>query len=574
VGTYDIGFAAVYGDASTYSLDISKLYLFNREAAIAAGCDETTLSSASFADRYKTVTAWKQIGSGNVTSHFSDGDKSLFTVGSDIFGKDGDDGLYVVAENAIADSAGSFYRYGGKLYLTDGQRIISVGEKSVTVPIPYIPVYARSCSQDGATFTAGEPLNIFCHYAKVEFDDSSELTRIIPAELFCGGTCTVYRSGTVLMSPSTYTFTVADGVGTLTLAVQTNATLPVCVSLSSSSSEGKLSYGGFAPARLAFCSSKTPLTVGTSSDGIRTAIAAGSGGLLYLMKQYGEAYVGDDFTAEYVGGEITALTPYDGGFFVLLSDSVKKLAGADGAMTISDFRGDAGCDAPKSVTQCGDMTVFAGLGGIYYICRYGITDRDESRRASLCASSALSEVGASDIIASEGIFTGEKYYLFAGDTALVWDVYAKAPQSKGSESDEKKLVWYALSLEGMRGVLGTSGGKVYYLADDGVRYFSFGDADGICPSCEFHSAVYYPEDVLTEKLLCKIEVCATLEDSATLSVYCDGIRLPDEYTLHASGENSVYKIGLPPRKFRGIAFGISGTKFKLIGLKAEYYTEV
>lgn len=571
--TYRICFTAVYGTESTYSLFVKKLYLFDSGAAIGAGCETETLSSASFSGRYNTVTAWKQIGSGKVSARFSDGGICRFAVGAGVFARDGDE-ISAINENALMYGAGAFYRYCGGLYLTDGDRILSVGDDGTALQTPYIPVYAKNCSQDGTSFTAGEPLNIYSHYVKVEFAVSSELTRIIPPELFCSGTCTVYRSGTVEMSSSLYSFAVADGVGTLTLNTQTGATLTAVVGLSSEKSDGRISFGGFSSAREAFGTDKA-ITVKTGSDGLRTVISA-DGDEVLLMKQYGVAYVGDDYVRLNTGGTISALTPYDGGYFAFATDFVKRVTvGEDGSLSLIPFFGDIGCDAPKSVVKCADKTVFGNSGGgIYYIDRYGISERDVCRRVSLCVSGVLAGISKADIAASEGVFSDEKYYLFAGDTALVWDIYAKAPSSGGSESDEKKLVWYALKTDGMRGIIDAWGGKIYYLGNGGVKCFSLGKAGATCPDSIFSSAVYYPESATEEKLLCGVSVTATLTDAATLCIYCDGEKLPDEYTLSPSEENRLYKIRLPMRKFRGISASISGKKLALISFAFEYYNKI
>ena len=137
-----------------------------------------------------------------------------------------------------------------------------------------------------------------------------------------------------------------------------------------------------------------------------------------------------------------------------------------------------------------------------------------------------------------------------------------------SAPDERKLVWYKVSLEGFGGIVGSGGGKIYYTSGGEIKSFSFlpGNGEG-----SFESEVLYPEGIFAEKKICGIRISARLGEKATLSFRLDGERQPDEYTLCPSAKAGVYTVALHERSFYGFSVEISGEDFELYGIGAEYY---
>lgn len=125
----------------------------------------------------------------------------------------------------------------------------------------------------------------------------------------------------------------------------------------------------------------------------------------------------------------------------------------------------------------------------------GETSLDVCRRVSAAVSDEFSAMMLSGkettAVCSDG-----KYFLFAGEEALVWDEYEKRPASVLSAPDERKLVWYKVSLEGFGGIVGSGGGKIYYTSGGEIKSFHF------CPETEkeaLKAKFFIPKEYLPKR---------------------------------------------------------------------------
>ncbi len=561
-GKYYIGMAPVYegsdeASGGYYSADITKLYLYDTADAQENGVSESALLSADFDGRYYSASTSKVFSGGKVFARYEYGGSKYFATADGIFRTDGES-LYVVCQDRHAEK-GAFYTVGSGLYFADGDRVLEIYEYRSAVA-DEDPTTYTGCSYDGAEYTVGKsnPLSL---YADVVFDASTERTRKLPSAVnFQQGEYTVFESNGRVLSSSEYTASIYNGKLVIALTCENLEKLTVRVKLTSAVTDKT------ADIRAAFYGGT--LTDG-GEDGTSKKLTGFYRDKVYLFSMQSAHRADPDVQSVSAGDTITALISAGEGRFVFTERSVKKvIVSEDGTLSVAPVKNGFGCDVSGSAVAFGDSVYFANTyGGVYFMDKDGETSLDVCRRVSAAVSdefSAMTQSGKeTTAVCSDG-----RYFLFAGEEALVWDEYEKRPASVLSAPDERKLVWYTVSLEGFGGIIGTGGGKIYYTSGGAIKYFSFlpGNGEG-----SFESEILYPEGIFAEKKICKIRISARLGEKAVLSFCLDGERQPDEYTLCPSGKAGVYTVALFGRDFYGFSVKISGGDFELYGIGAEYY---
>lgn len=561
-GKYYIGIAPVYEGSDNevsgyYSADITKLYLYDVADAEENGVSESILISADFDGRYYSLSTVKNFSGGKVFARYEYGGSKYFATADGIFRTDGEK-LCVLCSGRHAKE-GAFYTIGSGLYFADGDRVLKIyeyrSEEADEEPTTY-----TGCSYDGTEYTEGEsnPLSL---YADVVFNASTERTRKLPSAVnFQQGEYTVFESNGRVLSSSEYTASIYNGKLIIALVDENLEKLTVRVRLASAVTDRT------ADVRAAFYGGTL---IDEGEDGASKKLIGFYRDKVYLFSMTGAHRVDPEVQSVSAGDTITALISAGDSRFVFTEKSIKKVIISEtGVLSVIPVKNGFGCDVAGSAVAFGDSVYFANTyGGIYFMDKDGETSLDVCRRVSAAVSDEFSAMMLSGketmAVCSDG-----KYFLFAGEEALVWDEYEKRPASVLSAPDERKLVWYKVSLEGFGGIVGSGGGEIYYTSGGEIKSFSFlpGNGEG-----SFESEVLYPEGIFAEKKICGIRISARLGEKATLSFRLDGERQPDEYTLCPSAKAGVYTVALPERSFYGFSVEISGEDFELYGIGAEYY---
>lgn len=561
-GKYYIGMAPVYEGSDKavsgyYSAGITKLYLYDVSDAADNGVIESSLSCIDFDGRYYSSSAVKVFSGGKVFARYEYGGSNYFATAEGVFRTDGE-GLYVICSGRHTNE-GAFYTVGSGLYFADGDRVLKIYEYRSEVSEEEPTTYS-DCNCDGTEYTAGK-VNPLSLYADVIFNASTERTRKLPAAVnYQQGEYTVFDSDGRVLSSSEYTSNIYNGKLIIALTEENLKKLTVRVKLAAAVTDKT------ADIRAAFYGGTL---IDEGEDGSSRKLIGFYQDKVYLFSMTGAHRAEPDVQSVSAGDIITALISAGESRFVFTEKSIKKVIISDeGKLSVVPVKNGFGCDVPGSAVAFGDSVYFANTyGGVYFMDKDGETSLDVCRRVSAAVSDEFSAMILSGK-ETASVCSDGKYFLFAGDEALVWDEYEKRPSAVLSAPDERKLVWYRIKLADFGGIVGSGGGKIYYTSGGKIKSFSFlpGNGEG-----SFESEALYPDGIFAEKKICGIRISARLGEKATLSFCLDGEKQPDEYTLCSGGKVGVYTVALPGRNFYGFSLGVSGEDFEIYGIGAEYY---
>lgn len=493
------------------------------------------------------------------------GDELFFSSGRDICKADENGAFCVIGANVLTEEADKAYYAAGKVIFTENGTLYSVVEGAAAIEKPYIPLVATDCDDEGRTFDLNEKINILSTMVDIQFGISYEETRITPASFPLESVDGIFYPDGTKMAASDYTVVISNvGQATVTLAETTSKKLTVRGTLKNSERQK------FVSAVSAF-SGRTPLNEVSSSEGKKRMLAF-DGVTIYLFELIGATYVPEDFVTLAADESITAVLPYDDGWFVFTANAVKRLEIDENGMTLYPFKRDFGCDMPGSAVSEKDKIIFADKNmGVYFIDRYNVGDRDVSRKISANVDEQLKEADEDDVKNATGVVAGGKYYLFCGDKVLVWDQAKRTPAaSQNSEKDERKLVWYEIDGIGSVKALGAVGEKVFFCGSRGVGYLVCRATEAGSLEGKFSSGRIDAEKI-GEKTAESVSVYAKIDGKSTMNVLMDGEVTPYKFSFAGEGKPRVYTVRLPARKFNSIGFEMTGKNMTLFGYEIKYY---
>lgn len=494
-----------------------------------------------------------------------DGNTLYFSAGRDICRVNEDGTFSLIGANILTTEAGKAYAAGGKVIFTEGSALFSARNNTVIAEEPYIPCVVSDCTDDGRTYTVGEKMNILTAKVNIEYDVSYDNTRVTPQLIKLASVDGIYFPNGTKMATSNYSVTI-DGIGqaTITLVEETSQRLTVRGTVRQSE------ISAYSDAASAF-TGNAPMCEVYSTEGGKTVLTFDRK-TLYLFDLVGSTYIPCQYTTVDTDEEITAVLPYDDGWFVFTQNTIKRLEITDGAMTLKPFKRDFGCDMPQSAVSERDKVIFADKDmGIYYIDRYNVNDKDVSRRISANIDGMLREIDPDEMENAAAIVACGKYYLFCKDKIFVWDQMKKTPSAaQNTEADEKKLVWYKICGIGDVKPIGALGEKVFFCGEDGTGYFVCREADGDSLEGEFSSGRLDAGKVGV-KTAESISIHAKTVGKSTMEVIADGKITPYKFTFCGEGEEKTYTVRLPAKKFNSIGFKINGKNLTLYGYEIKYY---
>ena len=429
--------------------------LHSRADTVSQAVNVRTDSSGALIAVSAPVTAFDgTVGAGEIVFSCYDDGIWLFRKGNTLYAVK-DRTLSVVGTAGMLQSEKSaVYTADGIFCVVDGDSIYMIDrDLTVSTPEPYIPTCYTEVSADGTIKSESEKPNLFCRYIDIIFEAESSPTRKIPPDIAVDASYIRIwdlTNGSELGDPD-FNF---DGE-TIQFFGLYSRKFRVRLKLADSGASSQLSYASLEalrefvshPEKVILISLSSPRLAYLSFGGenrkwITVLKMDGASDFLYLSE--------DNIIRKEYPERIASIVEYSDGYLVFSAGAVKKLfvtEDENGApvFEIKSFKNDFGSDMPGSICGFDDKILFANSrGGVYYVNKFGISERDVSRHISRNIeqgengffSHTEEEYAAACAACAFG-----RYMLTVGDMTYIWDYTAKLPSGTQSREDENKMVW-------------------------------------------------------------------------------------------------------------------------------------
>ncbi len=511
---------------------------------------------------------------GEVTSHcYADG-VWLFRKGRTLYARIGETISIVGTEDMLTMETGHIYDTEGTFFVVDGMDVWAVGrDLSVRKLEQEIPIYAVNVERDGVGFDQDTGANPYTPYVDIVLSNETAYTQYLPNFIaYDPNDITIFLAGTSEeMSSENYAFG-ADFI--LFLDVHPGR-CRLRLKLIDSDDTSKLSLRNLSQLR-DFLETPNKLYAYTDAAGNAYFLTWQDREVVLIRREEDMfSHFSDQLTTRFSMGEtVTAVIPYADGYFVFAENIVKKLyfsmdeSGVLSAKT-EIFKQDFGSDMPGSVCAFDDKILFASSrGGIFYVNKFGITERDASRKIS-----ENIEEGAlgffshteEEYRAAKGVCAFGRYFLTVGTSTYIWDYAKKLPTSTLSLSDEEAMVWTVSDrFDGMH-FLQNLVGRLYLwdTKTQTLRFFegehgaeSGGESSFVTSSFDFNQA--------GEKVLTEIGIRYRSASALSVSLIFDGEASSAVYTLPAQEVSKTVKIFPYAKKFEKISVSVSSPSFSAV----------
>lgn len=464
--------------------------------------------------------------------------------------------LYAMRDGSLSvvGTAGQFtsekttaYPYAGGFYIVDGDMLYFLDREWNLTPVePYIPTCYTDVSADGSVKTESEKPNLFCQYIEIVLAAEGSSTRKIPPEIaFDPSYIRIWDlAGAELGDPD---FNFENGE-ILFFGVYSKQ-FRVRLKLAASDDPEKLSDTSLGILRDAVaCPEKMYPLRSFAGGGFLTYGGENGMWISLLMPDpvNGFRYLTEDNIIRMNYGEtITSIAEYSDGYLVFSAGTVKNMTVSTGegetpVFEFRQFKNDFGSDMPGSVCGFDDKILFANSeGGVFYINKFGIEERDVSRHISAGIEKGVHGFfshTAEEYAAASAVCAFGKYMLTVGDITYIWDYTAKLPASTQSHEDERKMVWTLCDSIKPSSYLVQRMRKLYYVdrTTDEIWYLSgwTSDSDAVHPRVSTAESDF---GFGAEKTILGLSVRYRSSDTVTLKLSFDGVLSPYEYHLPAAG---------------------------------------
>ncbi len=449
----------------------------------------------------------------------------------------GTSGLFTSEKTAIYDT-------GDEFYIIDGDTVYRLDRTlALSQPEQYIPTCYTEVSADGKNKTEVEKPNLFCPYIEISLSAESSPTRKIPPDIAVDSSyIRIWDSFGEELADMDFNFE----EGEIKFFGIYSQEFKVRLKLIESDDPVKLSLTSLESLReIISCPGR--LQIVTMPSGNRYYLSYGREDGKKLTAFLPDSFHGFGYLSEknIVQKEyyetVSSVIEYSDGYLVFSAGSVKKLALSEDEnggllFTIRLFKNDFGSDMPGSICSFDDKILFAtSHGGVYYINKFGIEERDVSRHISACierGKNGFFSHTATEYAAATAICAFGKYMLTVGNMSYIWDYTAKMPSGTQSREDENKMVWTMCDSILPSCYLGQQMQKLYFTdrTTENIRCFTAG-AEG---SGTMHSCIQTIEDdfgVEEDKLILGLSVRYRSLGEVTLKIAFDGVISPCCYIL-------------------------------------------
>ena len=548
---------------------------FLRRGALETVCPPSKIGELALADA----------GAGSVVkAKCSASGVDVLRVGRSIYAKNASDVFSRVSQNCFAANSNTvMFHDDGKFYMTDGTQLLSVSDALVYgTASTYIPTVLKFTS---ATSTVGEEYekpNALSDCVKFEYS-LSESTNIIylPRSAKISAVVEVkYKNGTSYSGTCTF---VSQSM-TLGFSTAISGDFYITFRLGTSTDESQLSLSTFKKVRDVLYSATRIADVSPGITGMKKTLMLSSGDTVYALGMRDGVYVYPDAIIRYsVGEQVTAMLNYSDGVIIFTPSGAifARPEGSDiysASIYTKTLKRDFGCDMPGSAVGFDDKIFFANTeGGIYYIDKFGLTERDGSCHISTLIDGELLANTKSDLIGAVAVASGTSYYISVGGVVYVWN-YSEGKPSSPDVSEEKKLGYVFSRLDAVDAgdFIGVRGGKVYSIEKTTGYVYRFDENASAASTSEIGTEIEtFPSDLGTphEKVMTRLLVSAELSSGATVRVYFDGVEAKSVYTLTKPELDGVCSFIIKPErhKFRNVKIKITSSRpLTLCGLEFSF----
>ena len=346
----------------------------------------------------------------------------------------------------------AIYHAGDRFYILDGDAVYMVDrELNLTQPEQYIPTCYTDVSDDGTVKTEAEEPNLFCRYIEIVLAVESVPmpSRTIPTDIAYDPTyIRIWDASGAELGDSQFNFE----NGEIYFFGFYSQKFVVRLKLIESEDMSKLSYTSLCKKREVLVCPERILSL---PEGRGYLYYGGESGAQIIMLRpnpvYGFGYLSENnIIRKDYGQIISSVVEYSDGYLVFSAETIKKMSVSEddtGApvFLFETFKSDFGSDMPGSVCGFDDKIIFANSqGGVFYINKFGIEERDVSRHISFVIEQG--EKGffshtSEEYDAAAAICAFGKYMLTVGNITYIWDYTARLPSATQSREDENKMVW-------------------------------------------------------------------------------------------------------------------------------------
>lgn len=498
----------------------------------------------------------------------------VFRVGRSLYAKNASDTVSRIQQNFFASGTNTvIFHDNGTFYMTDGSRILTVTDSLATgTANPYIPTVLKFNSATDTTGTEYEKPNALSDNVKFHYSLSEPTTIIyLPSSVKLASVVEVkYDNGSTY--GGTCTLVTQAGTTTLGFSSEINGNFSVTLRLGTSTDDGVLSLSSFSAVRNALYSATHLAVLYPGFGGMKMTLMLAVGQSVCALGVKEGLYVSPDSQiVSPIGQTPSAMLNYSDGALVFTPSSVifarASGGGSDAVIEMKTIKRDVGCDMPGSAVGFDDRIFFANTeGGIYYIDKFGLTDRDGSCRVSSLIDGELLANTRSALEGAVAIADGTSYYLSVGGVVYVWR-YADGKPSSPDESEEKKLGYSFSRLTSVDAgdFIGTRGGKVYMIAKSNGYVYRFDENASPAATANVATEIETNADCLGtphEKVMTSLVVSAELSQNATVRVYYDGVEAKSTYTLTKPSIGGVcsFIVRAERHKFRALKIRITATR--------------
>lgn len=476
-------------------------------------------------------------------------------------------------ENMMEETYGAIYYADGAFLVLDGGRILRVEQELAYLLLTQEPtVWYIAVSSNGESYMENKQPNPFCRYLDYVLADVNMETHTIPAHLAVDASFIEVRTSGGSVLPNTrYTF---DGKKITFDSDLDTAEYRVRLKLAETSDdENKISFASLKPQRDLFAKAKKMQTTSLPSHRFvylftepkeKKKIKA-----LLLSSAWDFCCLSEDRVLSYDAGErVSALVSYEEGFLVFSEGAVKKLfLSEDTAVERIDFstksfKNDFGSDMAGSICSFDDKIVFANSkSGVYYINKYGITERDVSRRIS--ANIEGGENGffshtAEEFANATSVCAFGKYYLTIGVQTYIWDYSARLPDSTQSVESEYEMLWSICEAAKPAQYFREIAKRLYYMEEEKDSLFylipDFAEGEAVSSSLTTAESDFHEQ---REKRLSGILLCYRAAGDVKLRISYDGVLSQAEYILPPTKDFSYIRIRPHAKRFYRLAITLS-----------------
>jgi len=465
--------------------------------------------------------------------------------------------LYAVKDGilSVVGTAGMFQSEKCAVYaaddlfcVIDGDSVYTVDrDLAVSMPEQYIPTCYTEVSADGTVKTAGEKPNLFCRYIDMILSDEASPTWKIPPEIAVDASyIRIWDliNGSELGNPD-FNF---DGE-TIRLFGMYSRKFRVRLKLADSGTASQLSFSSMASLRELIFSSGKGIAVSLPLSRFVYLFGGGENGkwltLLKIKDRSAFSYLSEDnITRKEYPERIASVMEYADGYLVFSAGAVKKLFITEDengaiALEIKNFKNDFGSDMPGSICGFDDKILFANSrGGVYYINKFGISEKDVSRHISRNiekGENGFFSHTETEYTAACAVCAFGRYMLTVGDMTYIWDYTAKLPSGTQSREDESKMIWTMCDAICPSSYLIELSKKLYYTDRKTGELCCF--VSDSSESDMVNARIRTASSDLGEKhtkILINLLVRYRSAEEVKLHLWCDGVLAPCEYVLPPS----------------------------------------